>query len=394
MVLNNSRSEWVDAMDKETIGVFVEPIYITPVWFTKSIAGIEDAAARHRVNVAFYDQPGDLGRLPQSLDSAIIVSIRTDWTQQMVYALKKNHVKPILAGMAPGKFGEEVSGPLLNRRSIVENMVHYFYSCQRRRLALVGSNPNSNNDQIRCQAFLSATQFLGLEVTAADIYSAATDLDAAIELFFARLDARRYNGVICTNDYVAGCLLERARQHQVAVPDRLYVAGSGNMLLGCCSSPTLTSSTLNYYEMGAQSVTIWDLLRKNPALTAIAMTLPGELIYRGSTAFMPPPPPINFTDQSAPPQAESPGGPTTHPIRKFENCLIQCDALDFKIINGVRQGSTYENLANDLYVSEGTIRYRLKKLFAATGVANRAEFVGILHKYATNANMLDELLTR
>lgn len=112
-----------------------------------------------------------------------------------------------------------------------------------------------------------------------------TGLGDCISRFLDNID--HYDGAICPNDYVAVHLLTRAKERNIRVPERLFVAGSGNLVIGCCTTPTLTTSTLNYYEMGVQTVNIWNLLEKNPTIISANVSIPCEIICRGSTAYLP-----------------------------------------------------------------------------------------------------------
>ena len=51
------------------------------------------------------------------------------------------------------------------------------------------------------------------------------------------------------------------------------------------------------------------------------------------------------------------------PIVRLENFISSCDCLDLQILKGVLQGENYEKLSEQLFVSSGTVNYRLKKFY-------------------------------
>jgi len=376
-------------MDKDTIFAIVEPTKVIPVWFEKGISGLRETASKHRLKLLFIKSIKEIESYPISIHSMIVVSSRIDWTQQVLHSLRKLRIKPILIGTIPSRFGEDISGAILNHAAFIETMVYYFYSYRRRRIALVGINPNSSNDNNKCEIFYSSTKYLGIEATQEDIFYTDNDIVNAVESFCKRAD--NYDAVICSNDYVAVYLLKVLQKHNIKSPDDLYVAGLGNMIIGCCTTPTLTTFTLNYHEAGVQAVHILEMLQKNSSVTSIITTIKGEIICRGSTAFSLPPTPIVLSSQRFSTPHDISTGSANLEVRSIENCFMQCDELDFKAIYGILKGNSYENIADSLFISLGSLRYRLKKMYAALGVASRVKFEMKLRKYINNIDVFKEL---
>ena len=177
----------------------------------------------------------------------------------------------------------------------------------------------------------------------------------------------------------------------VPVPERLFVAGSGNLIIGSCTTPTLTTSTLNYYEMGCQTVHIWNYLQQHTEVSGIQVSIPCELICRQSTASLPPPAYlVNFSEQLETPENTLEAADLW--LRRLENCLIHCDSLDFGILCCVLENLSGEKIAERLFISQGTVQYRLKKLYQKAGVSSRQGFEALLKRYITNTDFLVGLL--
>lgn len=374
-------------MSNRALYALAEPTYITSVWFSKSIKGMNDAAARQHDAVLLLQDEEALASAKE-MRTLILIGANSDWTEYMVRRMRKRGVKVALMGAVPTDFGEDVSGALLSRQTLVESMVRYFYNAGRRRLACVGNEARLANDNIRKHAFLAAVKSCQLDADEQrDVYSVETGLDDCIARFLDNIS--RYDGAICTNDYVAVHLLVRAKERSIRVPEQLFVAGSGNLLIGCCTTPTLTTSTLDYYEMGVQTVNIWNFLENNPSIISAHAAIPCEIICRGSTAYLP------VLEEKEAERADYGKRPPLQEydqrflwLRKLENCLLQCDTLDYAILNGVLRGDSTEELAEKLFVSPGTIQYRLKKLYAAMDADSRREFVQRLGPYVTNMEYL------
>ena len=363
----------------EKVCVLVEPTYITSVWFTKSIAGLQDGAAKLRFSLQALNHIDDL---KDDTHAVVLVSATINWTADQIHALSKRGIKTILVGAVPGDFGEAISGPLLNRQALVESTVRYFHQAGRLRIASVGNEYQDFNDDLRRSAFLQAMHDLGLPADDEDVYSMHFDIDECVEHFLDHID--RYDAAICVNDYVAVRLLVDARRRGIQIPEQLFVAGSGNMVISACSNPTLTTSTLDYHEAGVQAINIWRMLKKNPALTSVNVTIPCEIICRGSTEFIP----VQAPRHRTPPPKDASVSETTRPLlsqlKHLENCLLQCDTLDWNIIHGIMTGKSYEEIAEEFFVAPGTVHYRLKKLYAALGVNSRKMFEKVVQPYIIN----------
>jgi DNA-binding LacI/PurR family transcriptional regulator len=377
-------------MVQTSIPVFAEQSYMSSIWFSRSILGIKTAAKMLRVNCILIKNIDDFIKLEDEINSVIIISSKADWTHNIISQLRKMNLKLILTGATPSEFGEDISGTVLNRRVAVNNMVYYLYHCGRRRLASVGNDPNNTNDNIRYEAFLNATNLLNITATKDDVFFSDSVFSSCIERFLDKIE--KYDGVICPNDYVAVSLLKAAKQRKIRVPDELFITGAGNLLIGQCSTPTLTTFTMDYYEMGVQAVNIWDSLRKDPKISSMSITIPCELICRGTTNFIPPPKPYVFEHFYKPEKPDASKDPAWLLIRKLEECLSQSDRLDLEIIRGVIDTKSIESIAEELFVAPGTINYRLKKMYSILGVSSRSEFYNILSQYIENSDALTEIV--
>lgn len=376
-------------MREHVLYAFTEPNYVSSVWFTQTVAGLQDAAAKLHINVRLMSNVGELPPLRPS--TAALISDKADWVQYMIGELDRIGVKPILVGAIPTDYGPSISGPILDRQTLVAHTVQYFVAAGRRRLASVGNDPRDSNDTARMRYFLEAVHTMGCSASEQDVYTAESDLDQCIDRFLDHVGS--YDGAICVNDYVAVQLLVAADRRGVKIPEQLFVAGSGDMIIGSCTTPTLTTTTLNYYEMGCQAVHIWDYLQQNTGVSAVHVSIPCELICRESTASLPPP-----ADLSAPmAQTEDPGDSLVASglqLQRLENCLIHCDQLDFGVICGVLEGLSGERIAERLFISQGTVQYRLKKLYEKAGVPSRRALEKLLGLYITNTDFLTGLPPR
>ena len=66
---------------------------------------------------------------------------------------------------------------------------------------------------------------------------------------------------------------------------------------------------------------------------------------------------------------------------QIENCLKQRDSIDMQIIKGILAGQSYEGLAEILYLSISTVRYRAHNIYLDANTNNKTAFMELLNRY-------------
>ncbi|MDD5603517.1 MAG: hypothetical protein PHG48_05455, partial [Eubacteriales bacterium] len=126
----------------------------------------------------------------------------------------------------------------------------------------------------------------------------------------------------------------------------------------------------------------WNYLIKNPSVVSMRIVVKDEMLIRGSTADSAPMiPPLQRIRPVSTLKEKFFSDPHMKEIVMIEGCLRRCDALDMKIIDGIAGGKSYETLADELFVSPGTIHYRASAIYRAAGVAGRSSYEDLLSRY-------------
>ena len=123
--------------ENRVVNYMSEPSNITPAWITESIRYLCEVAAQKR----FVVQCGKITDIPPSWNNGtpvIVFSTTNRWTQQAIHQLQLRGAKPIVVGVTPDKFDEDISGVTMNRRAFIENILNYFVSHGRSHPALFG----------------------------------------------------------------------------------------------------------------------------------------------------------------------------------------------------------------------------------------------------------------
>ena len=367
-------------MAKNHVYLLIEPAQAAPIWFLCMEDSLRKSCQKKRLSLVRIDELQKLDRLSEKPISVLVVCSQNNWTQHVVNELQRRHIMPILLGVVPSLFGESVSGIIMARRIFIEKVMDYFMDCGRKRMALVGVNRNASNDNVKVEAFLQNSIAMSLPATQEDVYYIDSDIVNCVDKC---LKAKKYDGVICSNDYVAATLLAQAASMGVNVPGDLYVIGLGDTMIGHYTQPTLTTTTYDeYFEMGRQAINIWHIFSENPALNSIIISVNTEIIPRGSTAFAAPRSKAPHLPASNPPSITI--GNANQVMRNLENCLRSCDSLDIQILHAILAGQGNEQIENSLYLAHSSLHYRLKRIYQLANVENRGELEKLFQYYLPN----------
>ena len=367
------------------INLLSESSYTETTWYRRILSGITDEL-RPRRDVIRNLSAEDVKSLPQG-SVLLIIGFSKKFLSETVELCDSVRVKPLIIGSGiDNSAGLPVSCITTDRsRAMYENVICLFNSgC--RRIAMIGVNPSVSTDLAHKAGYCRAVRELCGTDPEDDIFYNSLDIARTIETF---LQARAsYDAVACTNDYVAVLLLSRLRELGVKVPDELSVTGAGNTDSCEWTDPTLSSIDIPLESAGKNAVILYHILSANPGLRSLNSAFDYEIIYRGSTR-------VTEHDRTVVSSGHEAYAPllstdyenTMRPIWNLTNAYSMIDDVDRKIIGGVLRNLSNFELAEELYVSESTLRYRLGNLYKLAGVSGKSELRALLEKYFPNYNL-------
>ena len=293
-------------------------------------------------------------------------------TDRGVHVILLNYESSVLSGSC--------SKVLLNYRDGMQKTISYLTANRHDRIALFGINPNSSTDMLKDSYFAEYLREKGKD-PARDIYY---NLGSIEECFHRFLQNREhYNAVVCSNDVVALALIRSLKQHNIRVPEDMYVtACGGSSILSSIASTTITTVFADQYELGRQAVLTYAYLYKNPCDIALSVKVEAKLTVRQSTNFDPDRgEDIVTTLKKQVPNVDFYDDPIISSIFRIEALLLSCDELDRGILDGILSGETYPSIAERLYTSENVISYRIKRMCKITETNKKSELVALLSPY-------------
>lgn len=379
-------------MPNTLLPVISDPYYLKSTWCQEIFTGIKSATKKLRCqfDVTIFSTPIneiDISSLPPIV---IVTNGSQSYIKKAMDGLLRAGKHIVLSGLDSEQFGEMISCATSSRHSDMDRLVYYLTVHGRKRIALVGFWRESINDMLFYHSAMSAALRYDAQISNHAVYFWNEQLSESLDDFIK--NANQFDAVICPNDTVAICVARYCKERNIRIPEDLYLTGISNMQIGRYSEPSLTTIAMDFIRIGEETLNVWQYVRDHiPVPTSIKILVPGKIIVRASTDFKAE---TSYSYEKGI-QTENLGVGRGNPFFtdiliidqiRIENCLHQLDDLDQKIFIGIMQGKTYEVLAEELFMSISSIRYRRDKIFKDAGVKNRESFERLMRENLGNIN--------
>ena len=353
--------------------LIIEREYGEFAWGRRSLRSLQEEVRKRRMTVP---EIRSLEEIPRSDEEAYVVLMGSTeaWHHYYVREAGKRGIHPIaLTCYVPVYMEEPFSSVMQDAQGGVSLAVNYLRSLGRRRLALLGVNPSSSSDSgiVRVFRYLKGNDDGIFE-----------NVDS-VRNMFRRFERRigEFDGVICTNDYVAIALVHYLQTIGVDPTSPRYVVGYGGLNLTHMCSPSITSVSDDMEHIGQAVISLYQLLVKNPTITSASVLLGKRLYIRETTGNEP------WEGRKAGEGREILSGTNMFyqdeeiaEMAKLEVLLCRCDETDLAVIECLMNDDTYAAIAEKCFISETAVKYRVQNMKAICGLPSREALVGFFRK--------------
>lgn len=368
------------------IKIFIQPESKESFWARLSQKAVSAEILRKRYTPEYIDAESvrdiDLDKVFDSDEKRVLLYIgySAESTPDELHFLAEKGVHTLLLNYEFAGFSGTSSRVLLNYRDAMEKCICYLRSNGKEKIALFGVNPSSTPDTLKKEVFV---EYMCAEGKSADehIYYNDASIEKCFSDFFG--SGEKYDAVVCANDVTAITLLRRLLDAGIRVPEEVYIIScSCSTMLAERTSPTLTSVTADQQEVGVQAVATYVSLVKNPCDIALTVRIGAKLVVRESTALAENKGGYVFPHIDSSREANAfYNDPIAKKFFSTEYLLLNCDDLDFGIIDGILAGDTYPKIADRLFTSENVISYRIKRMCKLTKTSSKAELIELIAPY-------------
>lgn len=369
--------------------MIIDPMYAGTYWCSQYVKGINYEAQQnnriiHEIEATAIQQITEAKMSCGNI--VILLSNSISWLQYMAEILSRHRARVVLISPLLNMTASNVSYVCADLHAMICSLCSYMVSHGKQRIALFGWLPDSTGDMVKRRAFEKCMR----DRDTCKVFENNGDLEASCDTFYEVCE--QYDAVLCCNDIAAIKLLTNLKKSGIKIPDDLWISAIGDTMISKLLQPSITTAVLDCLFIGRQTVKLCMMLAKTPTLTSLQATVSGFIDVRASTAFSV----LDPFDETAKKdvQMEITADFYTDRIVQdifcLEMLLSHCSAIDIKILQAIRAGMRYQEITETLFISESTIKYRLKRMRNLAKRETREEIMELVENYLD----LDKLTLR
>ncbi len=254
-----------------------------------------------------------------------------------------------------------------------EMMVRYMHSMGRKKIALFAIKTTHFDSIMMQEVYKGICQRCGFMYSDDDVFWDGGSLQACTAQFIEKCE--EYNGVICTNIQSAVFLIAELKRKSIRVPEDLYVTAAGyqGMPLGKYCNGGITRVEFDGKLIGKEIANTFITLKKKPHVMAAHCLMRSKLVIGGNTN-------VEFKDSDTFMAKKAGATPPVmtndvfyNDANALERMMRDCDELDIKILQLIRQNESIMDIADTLFMSRRTVSYRLSRMLENSKTKTREE---------------------
>lgn len=353
--------------------ILVEPSYSNSIWCKNILSGLLDEIRQKRMA---YQQINNIEQVNREEEPYIfIIGSDIDWVNRTLVICNEKGIYPILlCNQAYHVFDVEYSCVCSDIIGSMRYLIDSLKAMGKSKVAMYGVNRKSISDISRMESFLSVQKNADLN----QIYLNSGSLKQCYQSFIK--EAEKYDAVICANDFAAISLICYLREKHQEMLEHLTIMSCAETQLSKYDTG-LTSINMNFKEYGGAAISIYDCLKRNRFLSHIVMAIKWHI---GAPKFAEFQRIGQMLDES---MVEIPESDIFYEdlelmkMLKIEQLLNQSDEIDRIIVNGLLDEQSYEKISIECFMSESSVKYRVKKMMETCGMDSKYKLINLLREY-------------
>lgn len=356
----------------------------TSHWTAQYIKGIKEETKRKGHELKCIEcslDPSEFISEVSLADAAIVISGTYSWTRSICNLLSNECIKPIVVGYDHTNDINATGYVLMDYKKAIYDILDYFTSTHRTRVALFAVSLESPADKIKTDAFLSYTKPDGQHFEQKDIFYFRGMTKSTCESFISVCSD--YDAVIGTNDVSTVILIQMLKSNGIKVPEDIFIVTFADTSLSKSTTNELTLALLDCKGVGVQAAKMCVSLSKARNISSSVIRLGCTIDVSNSTANIPHSSKrsLILTDYKNEHNSMFFADPHINEIVLAEKVLEKCDTIDLEILHSLIKNEKYIDVADRLHVSENTVKYRIKRLLNLANLDSRSKLTELMKDY-------------
>ncbi len=348
-----------------------EQVGLDGYWITDVLAGIKFEADKKNLRVEDYFSPEGVD---DENPIVLAVGYTEAWFKIVCRKIRESGARPIAVNAAPlagDAFADSFVG--FDYTAAMHKLTSYLKACGKQKIAFIGCRGGKISYELKSRAFLSAVRECGAY---GEIFTAGTVAELITKFSY---EIRNFDAIICSRDAEAAHLAAFCRKRKIYIPDDLFVASFSGGKMCEHTVPPLTSMQTDFRQLGIAAVKLSRFLNQNPEQSKINIMLDCRFVVREST------------DNKAHIYPAKKEEDSTYVYRvdndymsflRAEQLVRSWDSIDRSIVSELARGKNMSEIADMMFISQSSVKYRVKKMLTVADIDTRQELIKIAQNYS------------
>lgn len=344
------------------IKIICEESYAETIWCKQLLGGLIKEMKKRRIA---YEQTTYEENISQD-DRVCIIGVSSVWFQKAIAKCNASEVVPLVLSNQ-SKCNVEAQYHLIcpDMERVAKNLQMAFERAGRKKIALYGANYSADLDKDRTVIFSRLIK------EPSDIYTNTGNLENCFRSFLPK--AVRYDAVLCINGYAAVSLVKRLKKENPALLEELVIISFEEVLKHSKYNQWISLADLNLESYGAAAMPVLEMtdLQKDISVITIRMNAKMCGIPEKDAEGV-----SSHTEEHVLYE-----DPEIIHMAKIEQLLRDADDMDHHIIAMLLDNAKYSDIADSCYMTEGNVKYRVKKYMSTCDCKTKKELLELLQEY-------------
>lgn len=345
------------------IKIICEEFYTESIWCKQLLGGLVKELKRRRLG---YEQTGHADGLACE-DKVFIIGLSDVWTGQVIAQCNTAGCVPIvLSNQSQRKTEGQYHFICPDIQSAARKLSDAFENAGRRKIALYAANRTVDLERERTEVFSKLVR------DSSDIYSNKGNLENCFRSFLPK--AALYDAVLCVNGYAAVSLAKKLEKENKKLLEQIVIISFEEVLRHSKYNHWISFADLNLESYGATAMTVLELVHQKNDISGITVEMKihmDEIRKKEEDASLP-------TGDGLQELLED---PEVLGMAKIEQLMRDADDMDHHIIAMLLGGAKYSEIADSCYMTEGNVKYRVKKYMGICECGTKKELLELLREY-------------
>lgn len=345
------------------IHILLESGYSKSVWGSSLYSGLTYALKKRRKNY----QVGQDECVALPGDTVYVIGTSPYWLNDTVNECNKKRIVPILLG---NQTSHRINGLYHMVQTDLKDSVRYILSqFDKDTIALYGVNPASITDAYVQECFQAGG------MPKENIFYNIGSLETCFDEWLP--SAERFDVVLCCNDFAAISLYKTLETERQELLNRVRIICYAETLLLDYYRSYIDSIDMNLRSFGESAVCIAGIVENNTEVSNIVTKIKWSFNKKTVQEI------VVMDAQEVNEKTENffYEDIQVEKMMQAERLIRQFDEIDREIIRLLIENMPSSQIAEECFITEGTVKYRVKKMLEMCNMGSRKELAEFMSEY-------------